>query len=1011
MAEETTKRVLIEIDLRIDRLVKESQTAKQAIDELTAKQKEIEKQSGKNSAAYIENAAALRTAKKALQEANKGIDDRIKAQDSEAGSIRQMRAELSILTAERNSLSEAELLNTERGRELTEQTNALNEQLKASERAVGDNRRNVGNYTDSIIKALAEVERLKTVQEDLAKQGQQNTEVYKANEVALNDATEEYQEAVAASGKMIVVKHGEATAIAELEKNLGQLIREYNSLTIEQQKNEKVGGRLQAQIVATQTKLNDSKKAFGGASEQIQVYRGSVLQTISSIDLMPPAFSRVTNGVGGLSNAFKLLMANPIGIFIVALVGSMALLYKGFTQTDEGANTVKGKFEALRAVGDALLEGLNKLGPGLRSLFSGDILEGLKQLRKGISDIGDDMERAGGAADQYVQQMDRLNDTQNSFISESARVRNEIAKQEARSRDQTLGLDERKAALQEALRLGQLELERAKGFAKDRLDIELNRAAITKGVRIDELRDFIAASGEEAEAMLANNKKLAEAVSFLDSEEKIAELEGFYSAVTNLDTEFFESNSRNQARLSGFMKEEQDKRTQDAQEANAKRTQAAIDQLQAERDLLQIRIDDFKGSSAELLKLKTEALQKDRDIELLQTGDNKTKRFVIEEQYAARVRKLGLDTIAQEREAQKQALQDRIDDIEQFAERKNNLDTLKFLDDQKALQDQLEQGVITETQYQQQLLDMEFTFSQLKLQNKIDEINSKLAETKRGSDEELALLVQQKELEAQIRDNTTVKATNDEKKLKDAKLGTAKEIFSGTSQVFGSLSKLYEEGSDNYKAFASLEAAASAAAAAIAAYKSTAEIPVVGPALAPIAAAAAAAYGAIQVAKINALEQGGIVEPVSWPKAQRGIIMEPSYERSWEKAAKGIILGGRPHSQGGTKFVGSDGTRFEAEKGELLTVVNKKSTGMLKALSDINEAGGGVSFFKNGGVVNNEFADGGLVSRNVSTSVIERQILNNTLRETVSEVRPIVLVQDINDAQGTLVDVESRAVI
>jgi len=60
--------------------------------------------------------------------------------------------------------------------------------------------------------------------------------------------------------------------------------------------------------------------------------------------------------------------------------------------------------------------------------------------------------------------------------------------------------------------------------------------------------------------------------------------------------------------------------------------------------------------------------------------------------------------------------------------------------------------------------------------------------------------------------------------------------------------------------------------------------------------------------------------------------------------ARGGMIGGRPHSQGGTKFYGEDGSRFEAERGEALFVLKKDAAAEIAALSMLNESHGGRSF-------------------------------------------------------------------
>ena len=87
-------------------------------------------------------------------EANKQNNAEIKSTktllDSEATSVNALRAQLAQNTAELNKMSEAQRTTSKEGQDLTEQTKALSDKLKEMEKAVGDNRRNVGNYAESV---------------------------------------------------------------------------------------------------------------------------------------------------------------------------------------------------------------------------------------------------------------------------------------------------------------------------------------------------------------------------------------------------------------------------------------------------------------------------------------------------------------------------------------------------------------------------------------------------------------------------------------------------------------------------------------------------------------------------------------------------------------------------------------------------------------------------------------------------------------------------------------------
>lgn len=70
--------------------------------------------------------------------------------DNEATSVNALRAQLAQNTAELNKMSEAQRTTSKEGQDLTEQTKALSDKLKELEKSVGDNRRNVGNYAESV---------------------------------------------------------------------------------------------------------------------------------------------------------------------------------------------------------------------------------------------------------------------------------------------------------------------------------------------------------------------------------------------------------------------------------------------------------------------------------------------------------------------------------------------------------------------------------------------------------------------------------------------------------------------------------------------------------------------------------------------------------------------------------------------------------------------------------------------------------------------------------------------
>lgn len=138
--------------------------------------------------------------------------------------------------------------------------------------------------------------------------------------------------------------------------------------------------------------------------------------------------------------------------------------------------------------------------------------------------------------------------------------------------------------------------------------------------------------------------------------------------------------------------------------------------------------------------------------------------------------------------------------------------------------------------------------------------------------------------------------------------------------------------------------------------------------------------------------------------AQIGLIVS----QPTPKFAKGGLFGGNSHANGGTKGYFEDGTQIEVEKDESFFILNKRATPLISQLSNINTATGGVPLMANGGTL--KFANGGAVASSLSNNLDNQLNAQNQLMRMIELMpKPVVVVQDINDAQGNLASVENRA--
>ena len=140
---------------------------------------------------------------------------------------------------------------------------------------------------------------------------------------------------------------------------------------------------------------------------------------------------------------------------------------------------------------------------------------------------------------------------------------------------------------------------------------------------------------------------------------------------------------------------------------------------------------------------------------------------------------------------------------------------------------------------------------------------------------------------------------------------------------------------------------------------------------------------------------------------------------SVKKYAKGGMIYGRSHAQGGVTFRGDNGQVFEAEGGENVYIMKKTASAEINALSAINEAHGGNSFATSGLY---RFADGGMAASISEANRMVRQSDNVRLSsESINQLagvvidavmsmpNPVVSVQDINAGQNNVAVVKGFA--
>lgn len=160
MAENAVEKVL-EIKVRYDDAIRKISDYRKQLDVLKQVEKTLKEDVEKGRItrdAYniklTETKIATQEYNEAIRVLNKEVQNNIKIEKEQEGSLKQLRAQLSNLTTEYDSLSEAER-NAAKGQNLKNRINEITDSLKGAEEETQRFYRSVGSYEDAIKKAVS----------------------------------------------------------------------------------------------------------------------------------------------------------------------------------------------------------------------------------------------------------------------------------------------------------------------------------------------------------------------------------------------------------------------------------------------------------------------------------------------------------------------------------------------------------------------------------------------------------------------------------------------------------------------------------------------------------------------------------------------------------------------------------------------------------------------------------------------------------------------------------------
>ena len=918
MSEEKT--VLLSIKLDTGDLKKNSEEASKKLEELKTKQAILRGENKQGTAEYAKLSAEIKAQNAILTQSSKAIEINDRLGNKQNLTLKEQAELLSAgKVALRNKTAE-EIANTESGQQLNKEVSDLNESLKKSEKAYGDNQREVGNYDKGIQGLKAELKALKSQMVGLdagSKEYQQASE--KAG--VLGDKIKEVNENVKASSG--------GTGFEKLSNNLGLVKDDLMNLDF-------AGVSEKMKQMAVISKGMTFKEVVGGLKNM-----GSALLSLGKAILMNPMFIMV-GVIVAIAGALKMWSDTVNERAIKAQDAHTASIQKNIDKMI----AQNKKREEISALELKLLEldgaGAKKIADKkTKDLYQSEAerlaliekyQEADKQLRNKFRSTSDN-ERKKTINDEIKDNNAMLKELGESFIgykqkrlvlekenSKDIREENKKSKAEILADEETTA----QKRLDFLYKLADLQLsneeksnenrykiieatysamsELSENSAQDLLDIEQMKNAELDALDIEAKQDALARQKENYNREIKEAKGNKELIIEINkkSEIEINDIDFEYSnkkkvrdAQSVKDTDLF-----NKAKV-----ESEKKATQELKLINAElfylKSKGTIDEQKAFEQFQQTKID-----------ILTENAQKEIALNNL-VGDAKK---VVES-------KLALDIENLKDKSEKKTTETGLSEAEKKAQQTATI----ALNSAVQLTDAISQ--VQQSQIQKELTDVE---------NKYKDQNDLLKE----------------QLDAQL---ITQAEYDTQKSAMDAE-------FKATE------SKLKKEAFEKEKQANIIKAIMNTAVSV------TASLPNV-----PLSILAGV-LGAVQV---------GLIASQPTPKF-----------------AKGGVFGGNSHANGGTKGVFSDGTQIEVERDENFYILNKNASRHINGLSSLNQQFGGIPLMSNGGAVTSS----GIMATSITNGVDANLNAQNQMMRMIEMMpKPVVVVQDINDAQGNLATVENRA--
>jgi hypothetical protein len=169
----------------------------------------------------------------------------------------------------------------------------------------------------------------------------------------------------------------------------------------------------------------------------------------NSIGGLSPALDRGISGMKGMLVQMYAILANPLGLALIVIVGALTLLFKAFTSTKEGAESLEQIMAGLSAVVDVVRDRILNVANAIVKFFTGDFKGAMAEGKKAVSGFGDEVVKEFNKAAQATKDLKDVADAMRDLGVARAMLDRDLAKSKELLTDENASYSQKKKALEE----------------------------------------------------------------------------------------------------------------------------------------------------------------------------------------------------------------------------------------------------------------------------------------------------------------------------------------------------------------------------------------------------------------------------------------------------------------------------------------------------------------------------------------------------------------------------------